>query len=362
MFPNKIALTDEYIDLIVKERKKHGITAYNLSQKIGKNKSWLTNLENHRTKNISKTDFLLIFKDFAKEENLDVEKYIIKYLHPNAIVTLENGNTIPCYVLQTYYELLSIDGNYIDYMESLDFYNFYNGELDFKKDMKSLEGSLSSFKETVLKKTSELPDKKQRKEIIKAIDIITENLMREFPLAMEYYKIDIFKNIPNNIYGKLDDLYINEANEIINQTLQQFTLLNAKIDVYSYLSEDGDNYSLVSEIANFEYGTLDDLSNIIDKIEAFSFSIYNYIDLSYKFGSSSNIDVKKLYRKLKTFLCAFVNIAKLNFEVIFAVPSNDSSEDIIKETQLQANNLIFQIKQAFQEKYHYSTNNNSLPE
>jgi len=300
----------------------------------------------------------LIFEDFAKEESLNVEKYIIKYLHPNAMVTLENGNTVPCHVLQTYYELLSIDGNYKDYLNSLDFYE----EEHFKEDIASLEGYLSSFNETILKKTSELSDKKQRQEIIKAIDIMTDSLIREFPLAIEYYKIDIFKNISPLPYGEFNDLYIKEATQIINQTSQQFKLLNAKANLYNYLLEDGDNYSLFSEIANFEYGTLEELSNIINGIEEFSFSIYNYVSLSYKYNSSSDIDVKKLYRKLKTLLCAFVNIAKLNYEVNFTVPSNDSSEDMIKETQLQANNLIFEIKQAFQEKYHSTTNNDSLPD
>ena len=357
MFPNKITLTDEYIDLIVKERKKHGITAYNLSQKIGKNKSWLTNVENRRTKNISKTDFLLIFKDFAKEEDLDVEKYIIKYLHPNAMVTLENGKTLPCRVLQTYYELLSIDNNCEDYLDSLD---FYKDELPFQKNMTFLEKELSDFSKTIIKKVSKLSDEKQRQNIINTIDIMTDSLMKEFPLAIEYYKIDIFKNIPASPYGQLNDFYIKEATQIITQTSQQFKLLNAKADVYSYLIEDGDNYSLISEIANFEHGTLAELSSIINKIEEFSFSIYNYINLSYKYNSSSNVDVKKLYYKLKTFLRAFVHIAKLNFEVIFTVPNNDSSEAIIKETQLQANNLVFQIKQAFQEKYHSAINNDNL--
>lgn len=357
MFPNKIALTDEYIDLIIKERKKHGITAYNLSEKIGKNKSWLANVENRRTKNISKTDFLLIFKDFAKEESLDVEKYIIKYLHPNAMVTLENGNTIPCHTLQTYYELLSIDGNCDDYLNSLD---FYKGELPFERDMDDLESCLSSFDDIILKKASELSDKKQRQKIIKTIDIIIDNLEREFPLAIEYYKVDIFENIPSLPYGKHNDLYIEEVTQIIHQASQQFKLLNAKADVYSYFTEGGNNYSLASEIANFEYGTLNDLSNIINKIEEFSFSIYNYINLSYKYNLGSDINFRKLYSKLKTFLCAFVHIAKLNFEVTFTVPSNDASENMIKETQLQANNIIFQIKQAFQEKYHYTSNSDSL--
>ena len=41
MFPDKIRLTPDYIDLIIKERKKHDLTSYQLSERLGKNKSWL---------------------------------------------------------------------------------------------------------------------------------------------------------------------------------------------------------------------------------------------------------------------------------------------------------------------------------
>ena len=54
MFANKIRITQDYIDLIVKKRKEHYYTAYELSEKLGKNKSWIPNIENHRTKNLSK--------------------------------------------------------------------------------------------------------------------------------------------------------------------------------------------------------------------------------------------------------------------------------------------------------------------
>lgn len=355
MFPNKIALTDEYVDLIIKERKRHGFTAYNLSEKIGKNKSWLANIENHRTKNISKTDLLLIFEDFAKEENLDTEKYIIKYLHPNAMVTLENGNTLPCSILQTHYELLSIDNNPRDYLDSLD---FYNGELPFQQDISQLERSLSKFNETILKRVSELSDKKQRQEIIKTFDIMTDSLIREFPLAIEYYKVDIFKKIPSLPYGKYNDFYIKEVTQIIKQVSQQFKLFNAKADVCSYFIEDSDNYYLNYKIANFEHGTINELSEILSDIENYLFSIYNYIQLSYEYTNHPDIDFKKIYTRLKRFLCAFVHIAKLDYKVTFTVPNNDSSEDTIKETQLQANNILFQIKQALQQKY----NLKSLPD
>ena len=85
MFEDTIKITQEYIDLIITKRKEHNLTAYQLSEKIGKNKSWLPNIENRRTKNISRDDLILLFKDFAKEENMDAEEYILKYLRPNLL-------------------------------------------------------------------------------------------------------------------------------------------------------------------------------------------------------------------------------------------------------------------------------------
>ena len=85
VFEDTIKITQEYIDLIITKRKEHNLTAYQLSEKIGKNKSWLPNIENRRTKNISRDDLILLFKDFAKEENMDAEEYILKYLRPNLL-------------------------------------------------------------------------------------------------------------------------------------------------------------------------------------------------------------------------------------------------------------------------------------
>ena len=77
MFPEKIKITDELIQLIINTRKNDHLTAYQLSEKIGKNKSWLPNIENKRTKNISKSDLYLLFKDNAAKENMSPEQYIL---------------------------------------------------------------------------------------------------------------------------------------------------------------------------------------------------------------------------------------------------------------------------------------------
>ena len=75
MFPDKIKITDELIKLIIDTRKEYHLTAYQLSEKIGKNKSWLPNIENKRTKNIAREDLILLFKDFAKDKDMDAEEF-----------------------------------------------------------------------------------------------------------------------------------------------------------------------------------------------------------------------------------------------------------------------------------------------
>ena len=94
LFPDKIKITDELIKLIVDTRKEYNLTSYQLSEKIGKNKSWLPNIENKRTKNIFKEDLILLFKDFAKDKNMDAEDFIIKYLSPTATLNrIPNSST-----------------------------------------------------------------------------------------------------------------------------------------------------------------------------------------------------------------------------------------------------------------------------
>ena len=105
MFPDKIRLTPDYIDLIIKERKKHDLTSYQLSERLGKNKSWLPNIENKRTKNISKEDFLALFDEFAKEANMDTEMYILKNLSSDTLVLLDDGRSIPALHLKKIYRL-----------------------------------------------------------------------------------------------------------------------------------------------------------------------------------------------------------------------------------------------------------------
>ena len=152
MFEDTIKITQEYIDLIVTKRKEHNLTAYQLSEKIGKNKSWLPNIENRRTKNISRDDLILLFKDFAKEENMDVEEYILKYLRPNLLKSnLEQRLAAKKRDLENQQEYFRID------MKNIEQSNYEDNAINALLYMKKLKTEIAEFELVMqLKKTNEL--------------------------------------------------------------------------------------------------------------------------------------------------------------------------------------------------------------
>ena len=152
MFENKIEITQDYIDLIVAKRKEHNLTAYQLSEKIGKNKSWLPNIENRRTKNISRDDLILLFKDFAKEENLSVEEYIIKYLRPNLLMNiLEQRLAAKKRDLENQQEYFRID------MKNIEQSNYEDNAINALLCMKKLKTEIAELELVMqLKKANEI--------------------------------------------------------------------------------------------------------------------------------------------------------------------------------------------------------------
>lgn len=152
MFEDKIEITQDYIDLIVAKRKEHNLTAYQLSEKIGKNKSWLPNIENRRTKNISRDDLILLFKDFAKEENLGVEEYIIKYLRPNLLMNiLEQRLAAKKRDLENQQEYFRID------MKNIEQSNYEDNAINALLCMKKLKTEIAELELVMqLKKANEI--------------------------------------------------------------------------------------------------------------------------------------------------------------------------------------------------------------
>lgn len=347
MFAEKIKLTQDYIDLIVKKRKEHHLTAYELSEKLGKNKSWIPNIENHRTKNISKENLFLIFDSFAKEEDMDTEKYILKYLHPHAIVQLDDGNSIPCEVLQTRYKLSELDSYSEEY-----FYNYYvcNDETSMQKNIKELKTAISTLLGSMSKMFPYLT-LKQQAEAIRSIYSIEENYVRLPALISEFLKIDIFSEYPADEGGKHAQQYREEFRELISITKNNFKLFNAKAKVYSFFTEGGNEFSINYRLANFDFGSYEELESILSDIEQYVFAVYRYVQLAYDYSDAPNIDLKKIYSKAKQFLTLFTVISKISYNVEFPIPQNDASKDTVNTTQLQLANMLYEIKQQFFKKF-----------
>lgn len=83
MLPDKIKITSELIQTIVSKRNDLGLTAYQLSEKLNKNKSWIPNIENMRTKNINKEESILLFSYLLNTSNDETEKYLEVFIREN---------------------------------------------------------------------------------------------------------------------------------------------------------------------------------------------------------------------------------------------------------------------------------------
>lgn len=62
MATEKIAITDKLRNDIIERRKQEALSSYELSEKSGHSKFWLQNIESGKTKRISKSDLLSIYK------------------------------------------------------------------------------------------------------------------------------------------------------------------------------------------------------------------------------------------------------------------------------------------------------------
>lgn len=337
MFPEKIQLTDDLIDLITNQRKENHISAYDLSEKIGKNKSWLTNIENHRTKTISRKDLLALFSQFNIPVDLDPELFIIKNLPPTAQIQTSDGMTQYCLELQTKYNLLPTNSS-----------TKYLNNLTLLKDQETFKYALNRFSECMMDNFTQTRDNRDSIYFTLKNIVYTTNI--DYTLANSFFNIDIFNEYPEDEYSQFADNYRKELQALIEFTSKQFKLLSIKTKVYGYFSEGGNRYNLMQELIAAEYAPVNELIDILKDIEDYIHSVYKYVSLSFEYAPDSFVDYKKLYSVAERLLKTFVAITHTNYSFSYNVPSNDSSKEEINEAQLQLNNIFFEIKTAFIKK------------
>lgn len=343
MFPNKIKLSNDYIDLIVKTRKEHNLTAYQLSEKIGKNKSWLPNIENRRTKNISRNDLILLFKDFAKDEQLDTELYIIKHLNPNALIVLDDNKTVVlCSLLQRKYNLVPKKQEY-NYIENDEH------SLQQEKLLKKLNSALSDFNEQITRCFETEEDYPEiQTQIFKTLSVICENFESSYHLANEYYSINFLESItPNN------NEYYNYISNYIKTIQTNFDFINKKALLYDYY------ISALSIYINADTHSANDLEDILVQLENFIHDIYEYTTFVFHNHKQHEANLHHIYSVAYNYLRDFIRISNLSYSIIdLKVPDNTDSKEIVNEFHLQLNNELFQIKKNFHEKYKYLLSKN----
>ena len=268
MFPEKIQLTDDLIDLITNQRKENHISAYDLSEKIGKNKSWLTNIENHRTKTISRKDLLALFSQFNIPVDLDPELFIIKNLPPTAQIQTSDGMTQYCLELQTKYNLLPTNSS-----------TKYLNNLTLLKDQETFKYALNRFSECMMDNFTQTRDNRDSIYFTLKNIVYTTNI--DYTLANSFFNIDIFNEYPEDEYSQFADNYRKELQALIEFTSKQFKLLSIKTKVYGYFSEGGNRYNLMQELIAAEYAPVNKLIDILKDIEDYIHSVYKYVSLSF---------------------------------------------------------------------------------
>lgn len=339
MFPDKIRLTPDYIDLIIKERKKHDLTAYQLSERLGKNKSWLPNIENKRTKNISKEDFLALFDDFAKEANMDTEMYILKNLSSDTLVLLDDGRSIPALHLKKMYRLNEpSSSDYMDEREAL------SADLYFR----TLSQHVSDLQDNLIDLVR-CEDDPQPDELLEALETIRSNFLADYNLALRTYHINYFAVLdvlhPN-------ESYLSEMDHLITETKYRFKLVNQRYGLYRYFKAPGNMADLSYQINICDPSSAKKLNKLIPDIETYISELSQYIGTFFSYPYSQITDFQKFYTVAEGFCKDFAHASKIPYSYEFKIPMDDSSEAEVKDAQLQINNIFFDIKKRFKEKYH----------
>lgn len=352
MFPNKIKITDDIKKLIVDVRKEHNLTAYQLSESIGKNKSWIPNIENDRTKNITKEDLFKIFEDFAKEEGINTEKFIINHINSKAILTLHNGSEVKAIDLQLKDDLELLQN---DSKKSSDNDNTYIKEVRYQKDTILLNCILEKI-ESIIYKDFNLMEDNDRKYTLRVLECIRQNIEFDFFYSSLAYNTLFFDNIPTNLEEcESGKKFINEFTSICIKFTDEVRMINAKVKVYCYFDNTNAPFSISHRLLEQDFLDYDTLSEILIDIEKYMNEAFQYIKIAYefnsKYGHNQIIEYRKLYSLMDRFLCAFVHVSKINYKYIFSLPKNDFSYEDIQKKQLEINNILFEIRQSFYSKY-----------
>lgn len=354
MFPDKIKVTDDLIKLIIDTRKEYNLTAYQLSEKIGKNKSWLPNIENKRTKNIFREDLILLFKDFAKDKNMDAEDFVIKYLSPTAVIELDNNVTVPNHYLQTKMHLFSPDSENSNIVkENLE---YYLAEKPYEVDLMRLKKDLKDLSELITDEFSYCQSENERENIITMVKTMYTNFLGEFAYTQKLYQIPLFHGNAKMSFGEKAGLeYLNSTNKNIKSFSLIQKLAYAHADIYNDINLEENKYNLFSNIMLVTPKTdTEELDSIMFDLDGFIYKLHEYI-LAVKNtleiqSEMLEIDFISIFTKLIKAIDTLIQNAHLNFVYEYVMPESNTNLDELAKRCLELNNITYGIKQAIRNR------------
>ena len=362
MFPEKIKITDELLQLIIDTRKKYNLTAYQLSEKIGKNKSWLPNIENRRTKNITRTDLYLLFNEFASNENLRPEQFIVKHLPRNCMIELEDGLTAPCYHVR---EMLGVYDSWEEY-DSLS-PEEHNKESEFYEkrcnDLREKDISASVYRlSNVLLDKLKTFDIDKKEDIIRYIDTMTENLENDFEHTLDFYGMPYCPDDPISEESNAKTDYIMHLEKLSKANEIALDMMQSRAFIYSFIEKvPFDIYQFFEKIENWSLveGTEDDkLYFALDDIKNFQFCIFEYIEYIAEYSSIfknvPTVEYDLIFSKLYESFRLYLKVAKMDYTFNLPIPDGNSN---INELHQKTDKIIFDIEKEMRSRYR---NRNSL--
>lgn len=359
MFPEKIKITDELINLIIDTRKEHNLTAYQLSEKIGKNKSWLPNIENKRTKNITKNDLYLLFSEFANEEDLRPEQYIVRHLPRNTMIELEDCVTAPCHHVR---RMLDVD--YWEDYENLSSDDF-NSEMDFehngRNDELKKKDAIASIEElfNIIKHQLSLYDASKQDEYRMNIETMVINFQNDFERTISIYSNDFCADDPYIYDTKAKQDYICELDSLQEKIKIALSYMHFKSAIYNFINEAPcDAYNIFWKMNNWD--SLSDpederLHNALEDIKNFHFYIYSYFDdyekYSTIFKNASKVEYHLIFSKLYEMFELYIGVAKINYSFDFAIPDDSATHEEVEELHRQTDKILFEIEKEVRSKF-----------
>lgn len=353
MFPEKIKITDELIRLIIETRKAHDLTAYQLSEQIGKNKSWLPNIENRRTKNISRDDLYLLFRDFASKENLEPEQYIVKNLPRDSMIELEGGVVAPGFHVK---EMLDVD----DWEGLSD--EEINTTLEFEVDetlrQKDVLASIYRLSVVLKKQLARYPlDEKEQ--FSRLIDIMTSNIENDFERTLNLYGKGYCPHDPLGYDTKVREVYLSQLDRFqdIADLVNELMMLRAF--VYSFIENvPNDLYSFSKKIENWD--TIADpedekLYYALEDIKNYHFGLFSYIEDCVKYSTifkdAPTVEYNLLFSKLHEMFVSYVNVAKIDYSFDFQIPDDSIANMEIDLLHSKTDKIIFEIEKKLRSKF-----------